>query len=125
MPAQLSETEELRRRTLLLRKIVEVLVGELSTLSHRQWADLPELKRRKVVLACRFQEFDWTSDPVTPEPFDLTMLKSLVMNLESHSRQKIQDQLDLIENQILALQELHQYWRECLNVSFQKAGAPT
>ena len=54
------------------------------------------------------------------EPADLLPLKSLISDLENQSRQKTQAQLDLIGNQILALQEQHQYWRECLNISFRK-----
>jgi len=123
MPSEPPQNEELHKRTFALREAVELLTAELSTLSNRQWVDLPDLKKKKVVLGSRLRQFDWTPDRVE-EPFDLKTLKSLVTNLENQSRQKTQVQLDLIGNQILALQELHQYWRECLNVSFQKYYEP-
>jgi hypothetical protein len=95
-------------------------MGELSTLSNRQWEALPELKKKKVVLAGRLGQFEWPPGPMHPELFDLKTLKSLVTDLENHSRQRIQVQLELIGTQILALQELRQYWRECQSVSFRK-----
>jgi hypothetical protein len=120
MPSPPSQTEDLHRRTRLLREIVEVLMAELSTIAHRQWENLPDLKKKKAVLACRFREFDWTSGATGQEPVNELLLKSLITDLEDQSRQKIEDQLEFIDNQILALQELHQYCRECLNVSFRK-----
>ena len=120
MPSQQSQTEDPHQRTLLLREVVELLRWELSALSNGKWEDLPELKKKKVALASRLREIDWTPGPMDREPFDSTMLKSLISDLENHSRQKIQAHLGLIGHQILALQEQHQYWRECLNVSFRK-----
>ena len=117
MPSQPSQTEDPHQRTLLLGETVELLRWELSVISNRQWEDLPELKKKKVVLASRLREIDWTP---SPRPVDWLLLKSQVSDLEAHSRQKIQVQLELIGNQILALQDEHQYWRECLNVSFRK-----
>jgi len=102
---------------LLLRETVELLVQELSTISNCEWENLPELKKKKVILASRLRQIDWTP---SPRPVDWLLLKSQISELENHSRQKIHSQLDLIGNQILALQELHQYWLECLNVSFRK-----
>jgi hypothetical protein len=104
-------------KTLLLRETVELLMEELSALSNSKWEDLPELKKKKVILASRLREIDWT--PGT-SPVDWLLLKSQISDLENQSRQKIDGQLDLIGNQILALQELHQYWLECLNISFRK-----
>jgi len=124
MPSPPSPTEELRQRSLLLNEAVALLVEELSAISNRKWEDLPELKKKKVVLASRLRKIDWTPGPMDQEPSDLMTLKSLISNLENHSRQKIHGQLDLIGNQILALQELHQYWLECLNVSFRKFYEP-
>jgi len=120
MPSQPSQNEELHKRTRLSREVIELLMGELSTLSNRQWEDLPELKKKKVALASRLREFGGAPGPMDREPFDLMMLRSLITDLEDQSRQQIQVQLELIGNQILALQELHQYWRECLNISFRK-----
>ncbi len=120
MPSHPSQTQELRARASLLREVIELLMWELSTMSNRQWEDLPELKKKKVVLACRLREFDWRPRPTDQGPSDLTTLKSHITDLEGQSRQKIQGQFDLIGHQILALQEQHQYWLECLSVSFQK-----
>ena len=117
MPSHPSQPEEPHPRTLLLGEAVELLRWELYVLSNRQWEDLPELKKKKVVLASRLREIDWMP---SPRPVDWLLLKSQVSDLENHSRQKIQVQLDLIGNQILAMQELRQYWLECLNVSFRK-----
>jgi len=124
MPSQPSETQELRRKTLLIREVIEVLTEELSTLANRKWEDLPELKKKKVVLASRFREFNQTSNRVEPDKPELVTLKSLMSDLENQSRQKIAAQIDLIGNQMLALQEQHVYWLECLNVSFQKPYEP-
>jgi hypothetical protein len=119
MPFVPSESDELRKRALLLREVVELLIEELAALSNNQWEDLPDLKKEKVILAGRLQAFNRASEP-TEEPSDFGTLESLIADLEDQSRQKIEFQLDLIGKQILALQELHQYWRECLSVSFQK-----
>jgi hypothetical protein len=121
MPFQPSQSKDPDNRTLLLRETMGLLIEELSTISNRKWEDLPELKKKKVVLASRFREIDWTP---SPRPVDWSRLKSQISELENHSRQKIHGQLDLIDNQILALQELHQYWLECLNISFRKFYEP-
>src|ERR1700691_4944830 len=120
MPSKPSQIQELRTRVSLLREVVELLIWELSTISNRQWENLPELKKKKVVLASRLGEFDWKPRPTDQGPFDLTMLKSLITDLEDQSRQKVQGQFDLFANQILTLQDQHQYWLECLSISFQK-----
>lgn len=125
MPAEPSEVEELRKRTRLLRKTAELYMEELAALSDRRWEELPEIKKKKVILAGRFREIDWKSSPTDREPFDLKALKSLISDLENHSRRKIQAQLDLMGNQIFALQDQHLYWQECLSVSFQKFYEPS
>ena len=120
MPSQPSQTQELRARVSLLREVIEVLGLELSTLSNRQWDDLPDLKKRKVILASRLGKFDWKPRAADQGPSDVSLLKSHITDLEGQSRQKIQSHFDLIGNQIVALQDQHQYWLECLSVSFQK-----
>ena len=119
-----SQTQGLHLKTSLLHEVLALLISELYTISNRRWEDLPDLKRKKVVLASRLQHFDDTTGAMEEESFDVRRLKSLVTDLEDQSRQKIQAQIELIENQILALQELHQYWRESLNISFQKFCGP-
>jgi hypothetical protein len=120
MPSDSPQPEERQKGPFLLGQAIELLRWELSTLSNRNWQNLPELKKQKVALASRLRKFEWPPGPADQQPFDLRMLNSLITDLEGHSRQKIQGQLDLIGNQILALQELHQYWLECRNVTFRK-----
>jgi hypothetical protein len=114
------QPEEQQKGPFLLGQAIELLRRELSTLANGNWQNLPDLKKQKVALASRLGKFEWPPGSVDREPVDLRTLKSLITDLEGHSRQKIQGQLDLIGNQILALQELHQYWLECQNVSFRK-----
>jgi len=122
MPSQPSLNEDLDERILLLHQAVALFAEELSTLSHRQWENLPDLKKKKVVLASRFRAVDWQSQP--SEPHDLHSFKTQITELESQSRQKIQGQLELLGHQILAMQDIHQYWRESLSLSFGKYCAP-
>jgi hypothetical protein len=107
-----------------LSQAVELLRWELSTLSNHTWEDLPELKKKKVVLASRLRAVDWTPGPAGPNPANALRLKSQISDLEAQSRQKIEGQIDLIGNQVLALQELHQHWLECLNISFRRLYEP-
>jgi len=111
--------DELSKRTLLLREVVELLMWELSAISHRKWEDLPELKKKKVLLAERLRKYDWTPGPQDQEPMDLIMLKSQISDLEYQSRQKIQVQLQMIRGQINALQGQKEYWLECFNSYFR------
>jgi hypothetical protein len=103
-----------------LHEVVELLVAELSTASNHPWENLAEHKKKKVVLVSRFQAADWTSEPMAADSPELVGLKSLAIDLENQSRQKLQKQIELIERQILALQDQHQYLRECLSLRFQK-----
>jgi len=99
-------------------------VGELSILAEQKADELPELKKKKVVLASRLGQA--AQMPLLPHPdaFDLAALASLVEAVEAQSRQEIRSHLDLLGKRLLALQEEHQYWRECLNVSFAKFCEP-
>jgi hypothetical protein len=116
-----SQFEDRHKITFLLSEVVELLMRELSTISNRKWEDLPELKKKKAVLASRLRNIDWASGSTGQEPADWLLLKSRISYLEEQTRQKTQGQLEFIGKQILALQEVHQYWRECLNVSFRKS----
>jgi hypothetical protein len=116
--------DEMKKRTQLLREVVELLMWELSAISNRKWEDLPELKKKKGILADRLREYDWTPGPPDQEPFDLTMLKAQIADLEYQSRQKIQVQLRMIKGQLDALQGQKQYWLECLNIYFRKYTEP-
>jgi hypothetical protein len=119
MPSVQSQ-EELARRTQLLREVAELLMWELSAISNRKWEDLPELKKKKEVLAERLREYDWTPGPQELEPLDIVMLKSQISDLEYQSRRKVQVQLQVIRGQIDALQGQKQYWLDCLNIYFRQ-----
>jgi len=112
------------QRTLLLREVVELLMWELNAISNRKWEDLPELKKKKGILADRLRQYDWTPGPHDLESMDLTMLKSQISDLEYQSRQKIQVQLQMIKGQLNALQGQRQYWLECLNIYFRQYSEP-
>jgi hypothetical protein len=119
-----SPAENHSRITSLLTEIVALLTRELAIVANKRWEDLPRLKKDKVVLASRLKSIDWTSDPVGEEPANWSLLKSRIAALENECRQKIQAQIALIRNQMLALQDLHQYWRECLSITFQNFQEP-
>ena len=112
--------DELSKRTLLLREVVELLMWELSAISSRKWEDLPGLKKKKEILADRLRQYDWTPKDGDMEPLDIVMLKSQIADLEYQSKQKVQVQLQMITGQIQALQGQKQYWLECLNIYFRK-----
>lgn len=118
------QDKDLRKRTLLLREVVELLMWELSAISNRKWEDLPELKQKKTLLARRLADFDWAPGPWEQESPDLIMLKSQISDLEYQSRKKIQIQLQTIRIQISTLQDQQQYWLECLNLYFGKHSTP-
>ena len=96
------------KRTLLLREVVELLMWELSAISDRKWEELPELKKKKLLLADRLRKYDWTPGPEAHAPMDLIMLKS-----------QISVQLQMIRGQINALQGQKEYWLECFNSYFR------
>lgn len=124
MPSPSSQPKERQKGPLLWDQAIELLMWELSTLSNRTWEDLPELKKKKVVLAGRLRAIDGTPALSGQELADSLRLKSQISDLETQSRQKIESQIELIGHQILALQELHQYCLECLNISFRKIHEP-
>jgi hypothetical protein len=116
--------DEMRRKTLLLREVVELLMWELSALTNRKWEHLPELKKRKSLLAVHLLKYDWTPAPEGQEPLDLVMLRSQIADLEYQSRQKVQVQLQMIKGQIDYLQGQKQTWLECLNIYSQQFSKP-
>jgi hypothetical protein len=113
-----AKNDDLRRRTLLLREVAELLMWELATISDRKWEDLPELKKRKGLMADRLREFDWTPGPEEHESLDLLMLKSQISDLEYQSRQRIATQLKIIRQQLDALRDQKQGWLACVNGYF-------
>jgi hypothetical protein len=103
-----------RQRARLRREIVKILQREMAIVSHQRWEELPDLKRRKVMLASKLHG-------LSVGPGDAALPKGLLISqLEEQSSRQIRAQMDLIGRQIIALQELRQYWMECLNVSFGK-----
>ena len=123
MPAPSFPSQEPPQRPFLLAQAVDLLKWEISTLSTQNWEDLPELKRKKVVLASQLHAAIGT-DAADSTLADSDELKSQISDLEAQSHQKIESQIALIGHQILALQELHLYCRECLNISFRKFQEP-
>jgi len=115
-----SPAEKRQKITLLLTEIIALLTRELSIVVHSRWEELPRLKKEKVVLASRLKSVDWSPDPAQEEPATWSLLRLRIESLEKECRQKIQAQMELMGKQILALQELHQYWHECLCISFGK-----
>ena len=116
--------DESSKRTLLLREVVELLMWELFAISNRKWEDLPELKKKKGVLADRLRQYDWTPGPRDEESLELTMLRSQISDLEFQSGRKIQVQLEMIKGQINSLQGQKQYWLDCLNIYFRQYSKP-
>jgi hypothetical protein len=107
--------DQTSKKTSLLREVVELLMWELTTITSRKWEDLPELKRKKGVLAGRLRKFDWTLDPEITEPLDMVMLRGQIVDLEYQSRRKIQTQLQIIKGRIDSLQVEKNSWAGCLN----------
>ncbi|MEJ0000975.1 MAG: hypothetical protein WDO13_18500 [Verrucomicrobiota bacterium] len=104
------------RRTALLLEVVDLLVDELTVLAGHRWENVAALKKRKVVLASRLRRLhERVKRPGRTELIDV-----LVADLDEQSQRKIAAQIDLIGRQMLALQELDQYWRECQSISFGK-----
>jgi hypothetical protein len=107
--------EELQVRTRLLREVTELLMWELSTISDRKWEDLPELKRKKSLLANELRKFDWTPGPEDHESIDLLMLRSQIADLEYQSKQKISMQLKSIRTQLDVIQKKKAGWLQAMN----------
>ena len=107
---------EMSKKTLLLREVVELLMWELSAISNRKWENLPELKTKKGLLADRLSEYDWTPGPADQEPLEVIMLRSQISDLQYQSKQKVQVQLNMIKGQLDALQVQRQTWLQCVNL---------
>ncbi|HEX4141831.1 MAG TPA: hypothetical protein VHY09_15895 [Candidatus Methylacidiphilales bacterium] len=99
---------------------VELLVDELALLAAGDWEKLPELKKKKVVAASRLRRL--RAEAESADGPRVAGLEALIEDLEAHSRSRTRARLDLIGNQILALQELSLYLNESLHVTLQ-AGA--
>jgi len=124
MPLSSSSPPEHRKITSLLTEVIDLLTRELAIVANSDWQELPGLKREKVVLASRLKSVEWPPVPAGEEPASWRLLKSRIASLEVECRKKVQAQIELIRHQILALQELHQYWRECLSISFRDFHEP-
>jgi len=94
-----------------------LLVDELAVLAAQNWEALPELKKRKVVAASRLRILRAETEAANGAPSPA--IETLIGELEKESRTQIRARLDLIGNQILALQELSLYLHESLHVSMQ------
>ena len=112
---------EMSKKTLLLREVVELLMWELSAISNRNWENLPELKKKKNLLADRLSQYDWTPGTADQEPLEIIMLRSQISDLQYQSKQKIQVQMKMIKGQIDALQAQRQSWLQCINLYSRQA----
>lgn len=113
-----AKDDDLRKRTLLLREVTELLMWELATISDRRWEDLPELKKKKGMMADRLREFDWTPGPEGHESLDLMMLRSQISDLEYQSGQRIAIQLKIIRQQLDVLRDQKRSLLTCVNGYF-------
>jgi hypothetical protein len=100
--------------------VVELLMWEITAISHRKWEDLPGFKAKKEALAGRLRQYDWTPDGRETEPLDLVMLRSQISDLEYQSRKKVQVQLQTIKSQLGVLEDRKKYWLECFNSYFRQ-----
>ena len=114
-----SPAEKHSKITFLLIEVIALLTRELAILANSRWEDLPGLKKEKAILASRLKSVDWAPIPSHEEPANWRLLKSRIADLEEECRRKVQAQIELIGKQVLALQEIHQYWLECLSISFR------
>jgi hypothetical protein len=113
-----AKDDDLRKRTLLLREVAELIMWELATISDRKWEALPELKKKKGIMADRLREFDWTPGTEEHESLDLMMLKSQISDLEYQSKQRIAMQLKIIRQQLDVLRDQKQGWLNCVSGYF-------
>ncbi len=102
-------------RTALLQEAARLLLDELLLLADQKWEELPALKKKKVIAASRLRRLRAETESADGRPSPA--LESLIAELEESSQRQIRARLDLIGNQILALQELSLYLNESLHVS--------
>ena|ERR1700761_2620907 len=102
-------------RTALLQEAARLLLDELLLLADEKWEELPDLKKKKVITASRLRRLRAETEPADGRPSPA--LESLISELEESSQRQIRERLDLLGNQILALQELSLYLNESLHVS--------
>lgn len=117
MPAQSFSSKAPSERAALVMEAAQLLVEELEMLAAQNWEALPDLKKRKVAVASRLRRLRAEMEAADGEPSPA--LETLIADLEAKSRSQIYARLDLIGNQILALQELSLYLHESLHVSMQ------
>ena len=123
MPSPTNSSALPEAQTALLLEAAKLLVDELALLAAQNWEELPELKKKKVVTASRLRRLRAEIEAADGAPSPA--LESLIEDLETKSRRQIHARLDLIGNQILALQELSLYLNESLHVTLQpKANQP-
>ena len=119
MPAPSESPAPLGERTALMLEAARLLVDELALLAGQNWEELPDLKKRKVIAASQLRRLRAETGAADGVPSPA--LESLIEDLEAKSKGQIRARLDLIGNQILALQELSLYLHESLHVSMQPA----
>jgi hypothetical protein len=114
--AGLNDDSTPRAREQLLREATEVLLNELAILDERRWSELPDLKRRKVLLASRLRTLPADArEEALPDK-----LLTLLCGLEAQARRQMDLVVGRTGREIVALQEVRQFCLECASVSFRK-----
>jgi multidrug resistance efflux pump len=122
MPAEPDFSQARSQRNRLLLEAVGLLLDELSALAAQDWERLPELRKKKVVAACRLRQLRAETEAADGAP--VTSLESLIADLEAKSRDTIRARLNVIGYQFLALQELSLHLNESLHVTLQRSAVP-
>ena len=108
-------------RTALLQRAAELILGEINLLTQQQWEELPDLKRRKVVLARQLRQLDWLAD--TANRPEMNAAARVLAELEARAHSQMRGVMDLTAQRIVALQELQLYCRECDSVSLRDSAS--
>jgi multidrug resistance efflux pump len=117
MPAK-PTSPNLNPRTAILLEAIALLVDELALLAAEDWDRLPDLKKRKAVMARQLRHLRAETGAADGTP--KSELEYLISQLEAKSRSHARARLNLIGNQLVALQELSLYLRESLHVKLRK-----
>jgi len=119
MPAQPDSPNNFNPRTASLLEAVVLLVDELALLAAEDWERLPDLKKKKAVIACRLRQLRAEDGAADGAPNN--ELEHLIAELEEQSRSNTRARIELIGHQLVALQELSLYLRESLHITLRRS----
>jgi hypothetical protein len=97
----------------LLQEAAELLGAELDLLLRRRWDALPELKKRKVVLAAQLSQRQCPAGAT-----------EALRKLEQRTRAQMRGIMRFNAQRILALQEVQLFCMECNSISFRPDERP-